>query len=572
MSQGRIGIFLGLLGVILGQSAFSADLPQILRDNVLKNPAIVEAQSHEQIADSVLDQTKAAYYPVVGIAADQSILSTDDNSDPFMPRVDAKWTVYNFGKTDAAVKRDEVDARYYREKTNEAAQEWAFEVSGYYLEALKAKMLLAAARDNLALHNHIIDQLKIITQYDPGRRSELTQAESRQIAVQDSIASYERLLGLSLRRIARHVQPAVTASELNDPFTDLALNDLITRYPVNEEYIKKNPSYLAQLEELARKKAELEFAKKAYYPDIDVRAQANHKDVGMYLSMSVDVYNAAKQPAVMQKQHEINAANAKITRMSDEIKQRADMAVIQMQQDMARLQIADRHIMDLRQVVVDYEDQFKIGARTLLNVVDAYSELASAQQGKVNTQYDLMSAKLEYLSAVGALGDWAQLPTVNTASAPQTTSSDAEVFVGDKNILKTEETKPAEESAPKSQSEKIDIHPDVRIQTVNEHTEIRVREQNALKTSEKQSENQSVKIEKVAKTDGAVQTPQNAAPPQNHQQNHEEKERVSVEEAFWQQFVPQESEQESKTESPNDIWQHFPPPEMQGGYTLPEKP
>ena len=66
---------------------------------------------------------------------------------------------------------------------------------------------------------------------------------------------------------------------------------------------------------------------------------------------------------------------------------------------------------------MDYEDQFKIATRTLLDVVNAYSELASVKQLRVQAQYDLMQAKLDYLSATGGLTQWAKIPDVSDPNA-----------------------------------------------------------------------------------------------------------------------------------------------------------
>ena len=48
-------------------------------------------------------------------------------------------------------------------------------------------------------------------------------------------------------------------------------------------------------------------------------------------------------------------------------------------------------------------------------MVNAYSELASVKQLRVQAQYDLMKAKLDYLSATGNLAQWAKIPDVSKA-------------------------------------------------------------------------------------------------------------------------------------------------------------
>lgn len=401
------------------------ELPQILRDGMVRNPEIMEALANESVSQAVLEQSKAARYPVIQATARQPMLSTGSGYS-FTPGISAQWTLYDFGKLSAQIAADEIETFYQNLKVSETAEQWAFKFAGYYLDAVMAKLQLEAAQDNLALHNHIVDQMRIINQYDPGRRSELTQAESRQENVEESIVSYRRNLDLNLRRMGRYVQPAVTASELNDPFAQLSPQYLIDTFPMTEEWQRRNSSYLAQEQELLKNEANLKVAQRSIYPNIDIRADANKDDAMVYFNMSVDIFDRKKAPAIRQQEYLIEAARAKISQMADSLSEQAELALIEMERAAAQIKVIDRQIMALQQVVVDYEDQFKIATRTLLNVVDAYSELATAKQSKVSMQYSLMRAKLDYLVAVGGLTKWAQM-TLHRDALLGRTPADADI-------------------------------------------------------------------------------------------------------------------------------------------------
>ena len=273
------------------------------------------------------------------------------------------------------------------------------------------------AKENLARHEHIVKQLRIILEYDPGRRSEFTQADARRIQVQESIISYERALGLALRRLARYVDPPVTESELKDPFANMPITDLLNKYSVSEEDARAHPSYRAQARELESIQAALKVAERSRYPVVGLKAQANTDDSAVYLTMSADVFNKATAPGIELQKHQAAAAQAKLDQIYDSLVQRAEVAALQMREDQSRIEISEAQAKALEQVVVDYEDQFKIATRTLLDVVNAYSELASVKQLRVQAQYDLMQAKLDYLSATGGLTQWAKIPDVSDPNA-----------------------------------------------------------------------------------------------------------------------------------------------------------
>ena len=269
----------------------------------------------------------------------------------------------------------------------------------------------------LARHEHIVKQLRIILEYDPGRRSEFTQADARRIQVQESIISYERALGLALRRLARYVDPPVTESELKDPFANMPITDLLNKYKVSEEDALAHPSYRAQARELESIEAALKVAERSRYPVVGLKAEANTQDSAVYLTMSADVFNKATAPGIELQRHQAAAAQAKLAQIYDSLVQRAEVAALQMREDQSRIEVSEAQAKALEQVVVDYEDQFKIATRTLLDVVNAYSELASVKQLRVQAQADLMQAKLEYLSATGNLAQWAKIPDVSDENA-----------------------------------------------------------------------------------------------------------------------------------------------------------
>ena len=57
-------------------------------------------------------------------------------------------------------------------------------------------------------------------------------------------------------------------------------------------------------------------------------------------------------------------------------------------------------------VVELYELQFKIGRRSLIELVNAYAELASVELSQVVAQNDWRAAVVHYLSARALLADW----------------------------------------------------------------------------------------------------------------------------------------------------------------------
>ena len=116
------------LSLFLSISAFAdRNLPQILRDGLKNNPDILEAQANEAASYAVLDRTKASKYPSVTANAAQPMAT--NNSYDFNPSLNAQWTIFDFGKTDAQIDADTIETIYQYHIVEETREKWAYDLS-----------------------------------------------------------------------------------------------------------------------------------------------------------------------------------------------------------------------------------------------------------------------------------------------------------------------------------------------------------------------------------------------------------------------------------------------------------
>ena len=80
-----------------------------------------------------------------------------------------------------------------------------------------------------------------------------------------------------------------------------------------------------------------------------------------------------------------------------------------MRQSLNRTHIAEQQIAAQKKVIKAYELQFKIARRTLIDVLDSYSDLWSIESEVVASRNDFRDAALEYLSSQAAIAQWAGL-------------------------------------------------------------------------------------------------------------------------------------------------------------------
>jgi len=169
-------------------AGMAEELPALIRDAVAADPEILEARANEDVAGSRLEATRAQRLPVLGLQAGGNAYNPDKfYSTPFRGAV-GKLNLYSAGAIGAQVERDELKLQFQRLRTEETRERVAYNVASLFLQALTAKELLATETANLARHQKIIDDLKVIVANDRGRRYELVQAESRGLQVREEHA------------------------------------------------------------------------------------------------------------------------------------------------------------------------------------------------------------------------------------------------------------------------------------------------------------------------------------------------------------------------------------------------
>ncbi len=259
-----------LFCILAASTASARTLTEILQNNIVNDPSVAEALANQRIANSRLNQAKAARWPVLAASAGQKVISSNkDDDSEFNPALQARWTIFDFGKQSATIEKEGFKSDYFAYKTEETTEELINKISRYYLEALKAKMSVVIAKKSYNRHKEVVEQLKIIVDYDPGRRSELTQAKARMLKAKEEISNYNRTLELSLLQLGRYIQPTIKKEELQDPFKKLSIEKIVKKYKVSTESLQNHPSYIAQQREMSSIEAEQKDVERSRWPSVD---------------------------------------------------------------------------------------------------------------------------------------------------------------------------------------------------------------------------------------------------------------------------------------------------------------
>ena len=384
-----------MFGALQSQFVFAEDLASILQLSLQQDPVLTEANANTEGAYNDMKASEAGHYPTLSLTG-QNVLAQQHTSNNSKMRDDvgvrSRLNLYAWGGIQAAVERDKSKMEYFQYKYYETREELANTISTLYLTALRAKESIAIAKKNIRRHEKFLADLKVINQYDEGRRSEIAQAESRYLQAQSTEANLEKTLSINLSKLSKYTSKKLTEKDIVDPFN------------------KQNSTQLIALF------ADSEATKASKYPSINLEGSATRRDRSIALTMSWDLYNKPVDYATEKSRAVVLSAKARSHEMLRDIKERAETAKIDMKQSERRAKIAKSLIATQTQVAQDYEQQFYISNRTLLEVLDSYAELASTETNYVEAQNDYRDAAIAYLLAKASLAKWAKVPDFNTTN------------------------------------------------------------------------------------------------------------------------------------------------------------
>ncbi len=391
-----IGLISGLLlAAVL--SCQAAGLPALIRDAVSGDPAILEARANEEVAASRGQATRAMRYPTFGVQAGQYVANPGDYAKPFRGVV-SRVNLYSAGAIDAAIEREAQRERSLQFRTAETRETVAANVASLYLEALRASELLQVERVNLVRHQRIVDDLQVIVDNDKGRRYEWVQANSRALQVSMRIVQYEKMMKLALSRLTRYTPQTPT---LVDPIPE-RWRDLLDV----QKSKRTHPSVEAQLREAQAVRADQQALSRQRWPRVDLEAGAGNSSYARVV-LNWSFFDRSADYTVQGAAQQIIAAEKRADLLEREIDQRSATAEADMSQSLLMIQAAQEQIGASAAVVELYELQFKVGRRSLIELVNAYAELAAVEASRVNAANDYRQAVISYLYAQAALAEWA---------------------------------------------------------------------------------------------------------------------------------------------------------------------
>ncbi|MDR2186457.1 MAG: TolC family outer membrane protein [Azonexus sp.] len=401
----------------------AADGPITLKDAaqsaVLQSPEVTNRWHVYKAAEEEIGVARGGYFPSLdlsaGIGRERLKINPDEPIDYTHRGARLTLTQMLF---DGLATPNEVSrlnkallVRYY--ELLEASENTALEAARAYLDVLRYRELVRLTEENYVQHKTTYEQVRQRVESGVGRRVDVEQAGSRlalaefnlttEVAnMHDVSARYQRLVG------------ALPPSAVVVPA------DLTSLLPANSNaaltgFYRSNPTLLAAIENVEAAQYDINVRRAAYMPRVDLRAwtessrhylgDEGHRGYsGGEIVLNWNLFRGGSDVArVRQYTENRNVAldlREKACRDSRQTLLIAYNDVLNLRQRKAQL---DVQVPLLEKTMVAYRDQFNIGQRSLLDLLDTVNELFSARRNAVNNETDLSLAYLRTYAGMGHL-------------------------------------------------------------------------------------------------------------------------------------------------------------------------
>jgi adhesin transport system outer membrane protein len=407
-------------------------LRQVAQQAVQKSPEVTIKWRNYKAAEEEVGVARGGYFPKLDLTAGagrESLEVPGSAKDTYTRRGYALTLSQML--FDGFATRSEVRklgkaklVRYY--ELLEASENVALEASKAYVDVLRYRSLVALAEDNYVRHKATHDQIKARTASGVGRRVDLDQAASRLALAEvnlttetanlhDVMARYQRLVG---------ELPAATLTPQQLPGAALPASPKAAL----DVLYKRNPTLLAAVENIEAAQYDVEGRRAAYMPRVDLRARTettkNYQGVSgdrdqnvAEVVMSWNLFNGgsdtARERQYVERKHMALEMREKACRDTRQTLLIAYNDVQRLSEQKANL---TTQVALLEKTRDAYRDQFNVGQRTLLDLLDTENELLSAKRSLVNADTDLTLAYLRSQAGMGSLLEFMGLQKLETAT------------------------------------------------------------------------------------------------------------------------------------------------------------
>ena len=397
-------------------------LNEFVADSVSVHPRVLEQMHIYRQAEQDLAASKSGWKPRVDLTAsttrvegDSPNIVSSQNDDYTSQRGELALTqnLFNGFETTYRIKQNKARVKAALFELYDTADNIALDAAQAYLDVLQQRRLLILAQENVRSHEDTLGKITRRSESGAGRRSQLEQTEGRVARARASLVAQQNNLLDALSQAHEILGRYITAEQLIEPEMPP---------PVDKELQALLDSALLQHPAMQLAKFNIEAATmdrrrgdSPRYPSLDLRLAheigddlngipGDTRDTSVSLNLRYNFYNGGADQADRRRLssvvHEEQQFAHRVRRQVLNTLQLAYNADDSLTRQLVFLQ---DHVTQTQRTNISYQEEFFIGQRDLLDLLDAKSELNAAQNRYAEAFYAAVAARYRIYEGLGQM-------------------------------------------------------------------------------------------------------------------------------------------------------------------------
>jgi outer membrane protein len=405
-----------MAGIFVASVAHAESLADAMRAAYRNNPTLNADRARQRGTDELVPTAKSGWRPTVNADATISRRHTNSNfedkqhTDSTTVNIQLSQPVFRGFRTVNGVKSAKATVEAGRQQLLATEQSVLFNVAAAYLAVVRDRQILAIRQQNVT---NLQKQARAAqARFDAGEvtRTDVSQSRARvsgaqgdvasaQSNLQGAIASYENVVGRKpgklkysrLGKIPRSLEGALaTAQEINPRILAAA-------------YVREAARY------------DVKVAKGELLPELSLRATASRTDKldnghGFEESatvagvLTVPIYQAGREySSIRQNKQTASQRQIQIIEATRNVREDVTTAWYSLVSSAEAITSAKAQVAAAALALDGINQEYLVGSRTTIDVLNAQQEVLTARLGLINAEYAQMVSNYQLLQAMGKL-------------------------------------------------------------------------------------------------------------------------------------------------------------------------
>ncbi len=409
-------------------SVSALDVREVIKQTLETNPQVLADVRQANARERQVRQALAGYYPTVDLVAGFGFQERDPTGATFAnaptrtrnelerreAQINLKQLVFDGFKTNNEYRNQQAREESARQRAISTGEDVSLEVVRVFTEVMKQKDILDLAEATLSFHQDVYERMK--KRYDSGVGS---RADLDQIAGRLALAKTNHAAATANLRDARINYHRVVGVMPNE--AELGMPGSYRKYlPESLEAAVQKAGDTHPLLKVAKADVDAtsflyEQTKSAFYPHFHVEVERDLNDnidgierqvddLQVMLRMRYNLYRGrADQARTQEFAYLVEQAREIRNNALRQVEQELRLSWVAHQTLKTQMPTLIDHVRDSQATKDAYEDQFDLGRRTLLDLLNTETESVNAQQSLIAARYDLVFNEYRIFHGMGDL-------------------------------------------------------------------------------------------------------------------------------------------------------------------------